>query len=415
VDGGEVRREYRVVSSVSRALSARDQWDDVLACARDPRRALVFSNTTEVGIALDPDDEPTLAPPRSFPGKLTRFLYERARAVDYDAARGVVVLPCELIEHNGDRLREIVLALAARWELGDAFAAWIAAGVPFCNTHVDRIVPGAPTGGDAEAHAEALGYDDEMLTSCEVYRLFAIEASPAVRARLGFADADPGILVTDDVRPYRERKVRLLNGAHTALVPAALLAGCETVREAVEHEHVGRFLRRVLFEELVPSVEVPGAEPFAREVLDRFANPFIRHALFDITLQGTMKTRVRVVPSVVEYAARVGRAPASLAFGFAAYLAFMRGELQDARRAAGRSVPADEQGARVRARWDALAAESEAALGALARDVCADEGLWGTDLTRVEGFADLVSEDLVRTRRAGAAAALQAHHTGATV
>ncbi|MDP9348113.1 MAG: tagaturonate reductase, partial [Gemmatimonadota bacterium] len=285
VDRGAVVEERRVIGSVSRALSARDQWDEVLAVAREPELELVLSNTTEVGITLDEEDRPDLAPPRSFPGKLTRFLYERARAFDYDPARGVVVLPCELIEDNGRRLREIVLALAARWELGDEFTAWLERAVPFCNTLVDRIVPGTPEAAVLEELQAALGYRDGLLTTCEVYRLFAIEGDEALRARLRFAAADPGIVVTPDVAPYRERKVRLLNGAHTVTVPAALLSGCETVLEAVRHPLVGPFLRRVMLEEIVPHLEAPGAEEFAHAVLDRFANPFIRHALLDISLQ----------------------------------------------------------------------------------------------------------------------------------
>ncbi|HEV2736893.1 MAG TPA: tagaturonate reductase, partial [Longimicrobiaceae bacterium] len=382
---GTPRREHRVVGSVSRALSAPDEWAEVLACARDPELELVFSNTTEVGIALDEEDRADMEPPRSFPGKLARFLYERARAFDFDPARGVVVLPCELIEDNGDRLRGIVLALAERWGLGGEFARWIADAVPFCNTLVDRIVPGAPMGGQREEIVAGLGYEDGLLTACEPYRLFAVQADEAVRARLGFAAADPGVVLTDDVAPFRERKVRLLNGAHTVTVPAALLAGCATVREAVEHESVGRLLRRALFEEIAPFVDAPGAGEFAREVLDRFANPYVHHALWDITLQATMKMRVRVVPSILQYAARTGQAPESLAFGFAAYLLFMRGDLQAGRREAGLPIPPDDGGERIRGLWAALSDESPAALRGLARAACADADTWGADLAAVPG------------------------------
>jgi tagaturonate reductase len=382
----------------------------VLAHARDPELAFVFSNTTEVGIVLDEGDEFHLAPPRSFPGKLARFLYERARAFGFDPARGVVVIPCELIEDNGDRLRDVVLTLGNRWGLGPEFAAWVGAHVPFCNTLVDRIVPGAPDAGTGARMQAELGYRDGMLTTCEVYRLFAIEGNDRLRARLGFADADPGVVVTESVAPYRERKVRLLNGAHTITVCAALLAGCETVGEAVADDVVGAFVRRVTFDELVPSVDAPGAEAFARDVLDRFANPFIRHALFDITLQATMKMRVRVVPSIVQYADRMGQAPKGVALGFAAYLLFMRGDLQARRRAAGLPVPPDDQAARVRALWDGVDdAADDARLVRLARRACADVELWGTDLTLVPGFAEAVGAHLVRLVRGGATAALEAH------
>jgi tagaturonate reductase len=406
IDGGRPVEELRLVSSVSRALSARDAWDDVLALARSPELRLIISNTTEVGITLDEDDALDLAPPRSFPGKLTRFLLERARAVDFDAAKGVIVLPCELIEANGDRVRETVLALAARWKLPQEFASWIEGAVPFCNTLVDRIVPGAPPPDEAARLQQQLGYRDGLLTTCEVYRLFAIQGNEILRARLGFADADPGVIVTDDVGPYRERKVRLLNGTHTIMVPAALLCGCETVREAVEHELVGRFVRRVLLEEILPTVSAPGAEAFAADVLDRFANPYIRHGLFDISLQGTMKLRVRIVPSIHRAVERTGEVPQGLAFGFAAYLRFMRGDLQEARRTAGLAVPSDDLGQRVAALWTAAPNDEPAELAGLVRAACADETIWDEDLTTIPHFADSVTAHLTRIVRDGPLVAL---------
>lgn len=409
VEGGRVHEELRVVGAVSRAVSARSQWAEVLALARRAELELVFSNTTEVGIVLDEADGPGLEPPRSFPGKLTRFLLERARHFGFDPARGVAVVPCELIEDNGARLRQIVLSLAERWGVEPEFRRWVEAAVPFCNTLVDRIVPGAPADEERARLEAMLGYRDELLTTCEVYRLFAIEADAAARERLRFAAADAGVVLTDDVRPYRERKVRLLNGTHTIMVPAALLAGFETVYEAVSDARMGRFVRRVMLEEIAPHLEAPGGAEFAREVLDRFANPFIRHALIDITLQGTMKLRVRVVPSILRFAERTGRAPESLAFGFAAHLALMRGELQAARRAAGQAVPADDQAERLGALWAGLDAADPAALEALVRTACSDVGLWGTDLAAVPGWVVAVRRHLERIVREGAAAALEAH------
>lgn len=407
VENGAPREQLRVISSISRALSASGEWDAVLACARNPGLQLVFSNTTEVGIALDQDDRFELAPPVSFPGKLTRFLYERARAFDFDSTAGPVVIPCELIEQNGDRLRDIVLTLARHWQLDDAFAHWIERAVPFCNTLVDRIVPGTPRGEQAARLERVLPYHDDMLTVCETYRLFAIEGDASLRARLPFA-AESGVIVAPDIRPYRERKVRLLNGTHTIVVPTALLCGCETVRGALEHETVGAFIRSALLRDIVPSVDVPGAESFARDVLDRFANPYIHHALIDITLQQTMKMRVRVVPSIVGYVQRVGSLPRSLVFGFAAYLDYMRGTLQETRRAAGLPVPADDQGTVVRDRWRATDM-SPASIAALVRDVSSDTSLWAHDLAAIPGFVDAVTEQLLRIRELGALPALDAY------
>jgi tagaturonate reductase len=306
-------------------------------------------------------------------------------------------------------LKEIVLTLADRWRLEPAFARWVEAAVPFCNTLVDRIVPGAPTEDEAERLQRELGYRDALLTTSEVYRSFVIEPNGVPPERLRFAGADAGIVLTSDAAPYRERKVRLLNGGHTATAAVALLAGCTTVREAVEHELVGPFLCRVVFDEIVPGLDAPGAAEFARAVLDRFANPFIRHALFDITLQGTMKMRVRVVPSILRHAERTGTVPEGLALGFAAHLLFLRGELQESRRRAGLPVPPDDAGGPLRERWAALPDESEASIAMLARTSCADADVWGADLTLVPGFAGAVGAHLVRVLRDGMPAALAAH------
>lgn len=394
IDAGAPVHAQRVIGCVSRALSAADEWDGVLAVARDPELQLVFSNTTEVGIVLDEGDRPDLAPPRSFPGKLTRFLHERATAFDFDPARGVIVLPCELIEDNGDRLRAIVLALAEAWGLDARFAAWIQSAVPFCNTLVDRIVPGTPA-ADARAEAEAaLGFRDELLTVAEAYRLFVIQGGQAMRDRLPFAGV-PGVTVTEDVAPYRERKVRMLNGAHTITVPAAILCGCETVLDAVRHPVVGPFLQRAMLDEIVPTLDAPGSEGYARAVLDRFANPYVKHALRDISLQQTMKMRVRVVPTIARFAERRGRVPEALAFGFAAYLWMVREGLG----------LADDPAERVRGHW----ARHGGAAPEVARGVCGDVELWGMDLSAVPGFADAVAGALARMRSHGVAAALESH------
>ena len=419
IASGEPREERRIVASVSRALSAQSEWDEVLALARSTELRLVVSNTTEVGIVLDESDSAESSPPRSFPAKLARLLAERGRAFGHAAEAGVVVIPCELIESNGDQLREIVLAHARRWGMEES-ARWIEESVTFCNTLVDRIVPGAPAPEDAAALRDALGYDDAMLTTAETYRLFAIERPKTARGAaaldaLGVTRADAGIIVADDIAPYRERKVRLLNGTHTIMVPLALLHGCATVREAVEHEGVGRFVRRVLLDEIAPSTNAPGVEEFTRDVLDRFANPYIRHALIDITLQGTMKMRVRIVPLVARYAARTGRVPASIAFGFAAYLLFMRGDVQLARRNAGERVPADDHAEALRALWARHGGESGAGIARLVDDACGDESLWGTDLRRVAGFAAAVTESLTRMVHDGVPAALEAHLAEVTV
>ncbi len=405
-EDGRIVDQTQLIAAVSRALASSDQWDEVLACARNPALSLVISNTTEGGITLDEDDRIDLDPPRSFPGKLTAVLHERARAFDYDPAQGLIILPCELVEDNGDKLRGIVQSLAERWDLGADFLRWLDEANAFCNTLVDRIVPGTPEDEEAEALFDRLGYRDDLLTVAEPYRLWAIEGDADLAARLPLAGADPGIVVTDDLRPYRERKVRILNGGHTSTVPAALLCGMQTVCEAVEDPRVGPFIRRVVLEEIVPSLDLDPAmaRSFAHAVLDRFANPFIRHELLGITFQQTMKMRVRAVPSLLGYAEKTNEAPPCLTFGFACFLLYQHPEVgppADAR-------PADDAAAGWRDRWAGVDRTEAASVCRFVVSVCADEALWGARLDVLPGFVEAVAGHLVRAVRDGVPAALDA-------
>ncbi|MEP6732782.1 MAG: tagaturonate reductase [bacterium] len=414
IDRGQRVQERRVISSLSRAISAVDDWAEVLKVARAPELRFVFSNTTEVGIVHDDESTKDDTPPRSFPAKLTRFLFERASAFDYDVARGLTVIPCELIESNGSKLRHIVRTIAMRWELGDEFMQWMDDAVPFCNTLVDRIVPGAPREANVQALVGVLGYEDAMLTCCEPYRLFAIEGDDGLRARLTWAAVDDGIVIATDIAPYRKRKVHLLNGSHSLLACTALPLGCETVLDAMSQPALNRFVRNVMLNEITPMVEAEGAKEFAEAVLDRFQNPFIKHALIDITLQATMKMRVRVVPIVEKYIGSVGTVPQSLAFGFASYLLFMQGRFQTSRRAQGLSVPVDEQGEALKSLWVVVPDDSDAPVGELVWAACRDKNLWGIDLTTLPGFCEAVADHLWRMRAQGMSAALD-HHLAASV
>jgi len=408
---GKPRRTVRILASTSRALAADHQWPHVLECARDPRIDVVFSNTTEVGITLDDADVHSPSTRRSFPAKLTAYLFERARTFDFDVAHAPVVIPCELIDDNGAKLLQIVETLASRWRLDARFGEWLGR-VTFCNTLVDRIVT-TPASNSAETERpdHALGYHDELLTITERYRLLAIQGNEALRARLRFATDEAqggGILVAPDIAPYRLRKLRILNGVHTICAPLGLLSGCETVGDLVAHPRVGAFQRRAMFDEIAPTLSVPGATEFAREVMDRFANPFIRHALWDITLHGAAKMSVRVVPTIVEHVERHRRIPQALTFGFAMYLLFSRGDLQDARRRAGHRVPADTNGDRIRAAWASVEPSHAPALAAFVGRMCADRSFWGYDLSALPGFTDAVTEHLTRAHVEGVDSALGA-------
>ena len=409
---GETVDESRVITAVSRALASQDEWDDVLACARNPKLDLIISNTTEVGIQLDEEDRIDLDPPRSFPGKLTAVLYERARAFEYDPDKGVVILPCELIEDNGEALRAMVQTLAEQWELGSDFLDWLGSANRFCNTLVDRIVPGTPDADESEALFERLGYRDDLLTVAEPYRLWAIEGDDALRERLPLKETLPGLVIAEDITPYRERKVRILNGGHTSTVPVALLCGKSTVSEAIGDPRVGAFIRRAILENIVPSLDIDPAmaESFANDVLERFANPFIQHDLLGITFQQTMKMRVRVVPSLVDYARKYGEAPPSLAFGFACFLLFLHPEVGPPTS----ERPVDDAAADWHDRWRGVDRTDPDALLEFVSSVCSDTGLWGTRLDALPGFTDAVTEHLRRAVQEGVPAALDMHLNGVT-
>ena len=402
VEQGNVVNERRVVRSLASAVSAADSWDAVLELARLPELAFVFSNTTEVGIRESNSDRFEDAPPASFPAKLTRFLYERAQAFEFNG-RDVVVIPCELVENNGDKLREIVTSLAKRWAVDSRFAPWLDINVRFCNTLVDRIVPGTPSGSDYEQLANELGYDDALLTCCEPYRLFAIEGDAALQALLPWSKADAGIVVARDITPFRARKLYLLNGAHTVFVSVALLAGHTTVADAMADPEIAAFVRRAMLDEVAPTLAVDGAREFGEAVLDRFRNPFIRHALLDITLQATMKMRVRVIPSIERYVAEHAELPQALTFGFAAFLLLKRDQATEAGRP-------DEQGAAISAAWARHAGNTRAAVD----EICSNTTLWGTDLAALPCFASQVSDHIDQMSARGVRAVMPAtltHHT----
>ncbi|HMB89325.1 MAG TPA: tagaturonate reductase [Rhodothermales bacterium] len=404
-EDGQIVDQAQVLTAVSRALASLDQWAEVLACARQPELALVISNTTEVGIMLDEDDQIDLDPPRSFPGKLTAALYERARMFDFDPAKGLIILPCELLENNGDKLRQIVQTLAARWDLGSDFRQWLDEANQFCNTLVDRIVPGTPD--EVETLYQQLGYRDDLLTVAEPYRLWAIEGNATLEACLPLAGVDPGIIIAEDITPFRERKVRILNGTHTIMVSAALLCGLATVREAVEDARVGRFIRQVMLEEIVPSLDIAPemARAFAEEVLERFANPFICHDLLDITFQQTTKMRVRVVPSLLGYVEKENAVPPAIAFGFACFLLFQHPDVGPP--AAER--PTDDAASDWRDRWVDVDRGDATQIRLFVATVCADEALWGARLDALPGFAEAVADLLIRIARDGVVMVLETH------
>lgn len=408
LENGAPLESYTVISSISRTLSAHEEWLHVLQCAANPQLELVLSNTTEVGIAFDESDALALQPPRSFPGKLVAFLYERFKIFNGAADKGLIIIPCELVDNNADLLREIVLKLAQKWELGEAFAQWLMHANRFCNSLVDRIVPGTPVPEALSQHAQKLGYEDRLLTCAEVYSLWAIQGEDVLRRRLAFAAVNPTIIVTEDITPYRERKVRILNGTHTLTVPAAFLLGNRIVRDNMNHALTAKFIERIIFDEIVPSLEVDreSATVFAHEVLARWRNPFLQHKLIDITLHSTSKMRARNVPTILRYYQKMKKTPRLIAFGFAAYLLFMRGtEKQNGKFYGKRGEELypinDEQAEYFFERWRHVNAAELATIEDFVKTVCGNENLWGASLAALAGFVETVSTELQQLLQRG--------------
>lgn len=327
ISEGNLVKENVINTAVSRVLTASVQWEDILAFAESDSLEVVISNTTEVGIVAV-EEEITTGVPASFPGKLLAVLYRRYRFIKGDANRGLVIVPTELISDNGDKLRKIVLDLARFNHLDDAFIAWLENHNTFCNSLVDRIVPGAPKGEMAAEIGQELPYEDELCIMSEPYALWAISGDTKVAEKLSFVQVKAGAFVEPDITRFKELKLRLLNGTHTLTCGLAYMAGFSTVKEAMNDGDFYTFLSDLMFKELAPSIpyalEKEESEAFGKQVIDRFKNPFIEHFWINITLNYTQKIEMRVVSLLQEYYRKNKAVPPYMAAGLAAYIRFMR-------------------------------------------------------------------------------------------
>ena len=310
--------EKTVVDVISHCVKPYEDFDAYLALAENPDARFIVSNTTEAGIVFRADDKITDTPPASFPAKLTLLLKRRFEL----GLKGFILLPCELIDRNGDNLKKTVLQYADLWNLGDAFVAWIEKENIFCNTLVDRINTGYPKDEKLD-----LEYEDQMVNTSEFFHLWVIETEYDIEKELPFSAADLNVIVTKDaLERYRTRKVRILNGAHTSMVPYALLSGLDTVKSCMDDEKMSSFLRACLFEEIIPSMDMAREEllDYAESVLVRFSNPYIKHYLAAISLNSVSKFRVRVLPSILQYREKFGKNPKNLLFSFAKLIEFYK-------------------------------------------------------------------------------------------
>ena len=400
IKNGKAISEHEVIDCIQRGINPYENPADYLAVAENPDLRFMISNTTEAGIAYNADDKLDDAPQSSFPGKLTALLYKRFQTFGGASDKGLILIPCELINDNGANLKKIILQYADDWDLGADFVEWIHEDNIFCNTLVDRIVPGYPR-DKMDAITAELGYNDNLVVEGEQFHLWVIEAPAVVKEEIPAEMCGLNIVFTDNQEPYRTRKVRILNGAHTSLVPVGYLYGIDKVRESLEDEVVGKFLKDAIFEEICPTLDLSKEEldQFSNDVLDRFRNPYLEHALMSISLNSTSKYKTRVLPSVLEYIKRKNKNPEHLLFSLAALIAFYKGE-----RGTETYEVKDDQSA-----LDFFATQWVTGNPAsIVKATLANTNFWGIDLTQFEGLEAIVTKNLENIITNGMKATLDA-------
>jgi tagaturonate reductase len=378
INDGEVVEENIISSAISRVIDANEEWDSVLTVAGSPDLRLIVSNTTEVGLVLVKENIKKTVP-ESYPGKLLSVLYNRFKLLG-DQVDKLVVIATELVPDNGKLLHNIVLELISYNNLEHTFISWFNAHIFFCNSLVDRIVPGKPEQELLNKVEQDLGYKDELLIMVEPYRLWAIEGDDEIKSIIGLEGVDDGIIVQPDIEIFRELKVRLLNGTHTLASGIACLAGIETVSDAMINNHLKRYMAEVMQLEIIPSIPYPieqkAADAFALTVLDRFSNPFIKHQWKNITFQYSMKLKIRIVPLLIQHYSLLKSVPERIAFGFAAYMQFM---ISDNLNGITNTIT-DDKIAHIRSIEKII----------FVHEMLGDQSLWGCNLTSFEGFEDAV-------------------------
>ena len=398
LENGKKVDEMIINSSISRVLSAKEEWDAVLQCAHNRQMQIIISNTTEVGISLVREDIQKSVP-SSYPGKLLAFLWERYRSFNGDVNSGMVIIPTELIPGNGTLLKSIVNELAQYNHLDKEFVKWLESANHFCNSLVDRIVPGKLLQADKETTERKIGYSDKLMIMAESYRLWAIESfDERVKEILSFRKADKGVVIASDIGVFRELKLRLLNGSHTFSCGLACLAGFSTVKSAMTNSLMAKYIENLMLHEIAPAISnrlplYQEAYQFASSVLERFRNPYLDHKWLDITLQFSSKMKLRNIPVLLKHFEMTDHTPDHMALGFAAYLLFMKSERNEKGQFVGNwdqneYLIQDEYAAYFYEKWKRLGADG------LVEEVLVDEVFWGTDLSLLKGFPNAVQNGL---------------------
>ncbi|GEM55366.1 altronate oxidoreductase [Flavobacterium branchiophilum] len=382
---GEKIQDIQLISNIVKAINPYSDFADYLALAKEEELQFIVSNTTEAGIEFLDSDTPDMQPPAAFPAKLTVLLLERFKHFNGATSKAVTIIPCELIDYNAETLKKCILQYCDLWNLDAAFVKWVSEDCTYHSTLVDRIVPGYPR-AEIEEYNSKLAYQDSLIVAAEPFFLWAIEGGADLKAKLPFDKTDLNVKIVDDIRPFKMIKVRILNGAHTAMVPVSLLFGNELVMETVNGDFTGPFVDKVIAEisETLP-MDKNEITAYAEEVMDRFRNPFIKHALADIALNSISKFKVRVLPSLLGYYSITKKLPTSLTFSLACLIQFYKGTWNN------EALPVKDTPELVEAlkkAWELVNKESVVAA------VLANTDFWDEDLNKVEGLSQALVQAL---------------------
>ena len=389
-----------LIDVISRGINPYRDFQDYLKLAEQPEMRFIVSNTTEAGIAFDPSCKFTDAPASSYPGKLVQLLYHRYEHFKGDMGKGFIIFPCELIFENGKHLKECIRQYIELWKLGEDFSNWFEKACGVYSTLVDRIVPGYPRDNAAEL-CERVGYDDHLLDKGEIFHLWVVEAPKEIEKEFPADKAGLNVLFVPSEAPYHERKVTLLNGPHTVLAPVGYLSGLNTVRECCEDETIGAFLHKVMFDELLPTLNLPEEElrKFASAVLERFVNPFVKHFVTSIMLNAFPKFKTRDLPGLKTYLERKGELPKGIVLGLAAICTYYKG----GKRGDDEMVVNDDEA--IKKLLVDLWATGD--VEAVAKGVLGAEFIWDEDLNKIPGLTGMLAIDLALIQREGMRAAVK--------